>query len=97
MGLCIDVAHVAAGGGDPASVIRRYADRLVYVHLKDLDRATTTFRPLGEGDLDLDAIIDAVIDAGYDDWITVELDGFRGDQDLAAARSLRYLQRGKLS
>ena len=57
---------------------------------------TNAFRPLGEGDLDLDAIVEAVIDAGYDDWITVELDGFQGDQEHAAATSRQFLQRGKL-
>ncbi|WOQ69401.1 sugar phosphate isomerase/epimerase [Microbacterium limosum] len=97
IGLCADVAHIAAGGGDPAAVIRRHADRLAYVHLKDLDATTHAFMPLGEGDLDLGGIIDAVVDAGYDDWITVELDGYEGDQSAAAARSLRFLQAGKLA
>lgn len=97
IGLCADVAHIAAGGGDPEAVIRRYADRLAYVHLKDLDATSQAFMPLGEGDLDLTGIIDAVVAAGYDDWITVELDGYTGDQSAAAARSLRFLQAGKLA
>jgi inosose dehydratase len=33
IGLCADVAHLAAGGAEPAGVIRRYASRLVYVHM----------------------------------------------------------------
>ena len=32
---CPDTAHLVAGGGDPAELIRRHADRIVYVHLKD--------------------------------------------------------------
>jgi inosose dehydratase len=97
IGLCADVAHIAAGGGNPASVIARYADRLAYVHLKDVEATTNAFLPLGEGVLDLDAVIDAVVEAGYDDWITVELDGYPGDQDAAASRSLRFLQASKLA
>lgn len=97
IGLCADVAHIAAGGGDPVAVINRYAERLVYVHLKDVDLSTKGFMPLGEGDLELGPIVDAVIETGYDDWITVELDGYTGDQNAAAARSLQFLQASKLA
>jgi len=92
IGLCADVAHIAAGGGDPVAVIQKYADRLAYVHLKDLDQKTNAFLPLGAGDLDLTAIFAAVIDADYQDWITVELDGYEGDNDEAARKSLAFLQ-----
>jgi inosose dehydratase len=92
IGVCADVAHIAAGGGDPVSFINRYKNRLAYVHLKDIDLASNAFLPLGEGDLDLDGIVDAVALTGYDDWITVELDGYPGDQSEAAKRSLRFLQ-----
>lgn len=92
IGLCADVAHIAAGGGDPVAVIQKYADRLAYVHLKDLDQKTNAFLPLGAGDLDLTAIFAAVIDADYQDWITVELDGYEGDNDEAARKSLTFLQ-----
>lgn len=95
IGLCADVAHIAAGGGDPVDVINRYATRLRYVHLKDVDLSTNAFLPLGQGDLDLDSIIDAVLFARYDDWITVELDGYPGDQAEAAQRSLQFLQASK--
>ena len=96
IGLCADVAHIAGGGGDAAAVITKYADRLDYLHLKDIDLATNAFLPLGEGDLDLAAVIDATLAAGYDDWVTVELDGYPGDQAAAAARSLDYLRASKL-
>ncbi len=97
IGMCADVAHIAAGGGDPVAIIRRYADRLAYVHLKDVDLKTNAFLPLGEGDLDLGAIIDAVVDAGYQDWVTVELDGYQGDQSDAAVKSLTFLREGRLA
>ena len=97
IGLCADVAHIAAGGGDPTAVIHKYADRLAYVHLKDLDPRTNAFLPLGAGSVNMAAVIDALIDAGYQDWVTVELDGYNGDQNAAAARSLQFLQSGKLS
>lgn len=89
--LCADVAHIAAAGADPSAIIRRYADRLAYVHLKDANLTDGGFLPLGTGDVDLVAVIDAINAVGYDDWITVELDGYEGDLEVAAATSRAYL------
>ncbi len=88
---CPDTAHLAAGGGDPAALIRRYADRLAYVHLKDWNAESQQFRPLGEGDLDLADIVTAIRELGYDDWLMVELDYYDGDPKAAAEISKRYL------
>lgn len=92
IGFCPDTAHLAAGGGDPAALIRRYPERLAHVHLKDIDLATGTFLPLGEGDLDFDDIVTAVVDTGYDSWLVVELDSTDGDPKDAAAVSHAYLR-----
>lgn len=34
LGLCLDTAHCAYGGGDPIRVIRRYRERIWHVHFK---------------------------------------------------------------
>jgi inosose dehydratase len=91
IGFCPDTAHLAAGGGDPAELIRRYPDRIRHVHLKDLDRASTTFLPLGQGDLDFAEVLAAVREVGYDDWLIVELDSYDGDPAEAARISKAYL------
>lgn len=90
---CPDTAHLAGGGGDPAELIRRYQDRLAHVHLKDWDNASSEFRPLGEGDLDFPDIMRAIREAGYDDWLMVELDYYDGDPKVAAEISKRYIER----
>lgn len=36
VGLCLDTAHVVAGGGNPAVLIERHAGRIPYIQLKDL-------------------------------------------------------------
>ena len=92
IGFCPDTAHLAAGGGDPAALIRRYPERLKHVHLKDIDLATGTFLPLGQGDLDFDDILAAVVDAGYDSWLVVEPDSTDGTPKDAAAVSHAYLR-----
>jgi inosose dehydratase len=91
IGFCPDTAHLAAGGGDPAELIRRYPDRIRHVHLKDLDRASTTFMPLGQGDLDFADVLAAVREVGYDDWLIVELDSYDGDPAEAARISKAFL------
>lgn len=35
--LCFDAGHYAFGGGDPSAFVARHADRIGYVHLKDVD------------------------------------------------------------
>ena len=93
IGFCPDTAHLAAGGGDPAALIRRYPDRVRHVHLKDLRRDPLTFLPLGQGELDFADIVQAVREAGYDSWLLVELDAYDGDPKEAAEISKTYLDK----
>ena len=92
IGFCPDTAHLVAGGADPAALIRRHAARVVHVHLKDWHPDTRRFMPLGRGIVDLDGVLDALRDAGYDRWATVELDEFAGDPAEAASESLGWLR-----
>jgi inosose dehydratase len=89
---CPDTAHLAAGGGDPAALIRAHSDRIAHVHLKDLTTAPFAFQPLGQGDLDFDEILSAVREVGYDDWLVVELDTYDGDPKTAAEISKKFLE-----
>lgn len=38
-GLVLDTGHIYYAGGDPCAVLRRYKDRLDYVHFKDVNQA----------------------------------------------------------
>jgi inosose dehydratase len=91
IGFCPDTAHLAAGGGDPAELIRRYPDRIRHVHLKDFRADPFGFLPLGHGDLDFADILDAITETGYDSWLMVELDAYDGDPREAAEISKAYL------
>ena len=93
IGFCPDTAHLAAGGGDPAALIRRYPDRITHVHLKDLRTDPVEFLPLGAGVLDFPDILSAVAEAGYDSWLIVELDAYAGDPREAAEISKAYLDK----
>lgn len=90
IGFCPDTAHLEAGGGDPIDLIRTYADRIPYVHLKDY--ADGGFLPLGQGRQDFSRILDELRSAGYDGWITVELDTYPGHPAEAARISRTFLE-----
>lgn len=91
VGLCVDTGHLLVGGADPVALTERYPDRVVHVHLKDVDGAlarqvidgTLTFgaavkagmfRPLGEGDVDIAAMVRTLEGAGYHGWYVLEQD-----------------------
>jgi inosose dehydratase len=75
----LDIAHYRQGGGDPAAAIRKHADRLLFLHLKDVkDRAGSPggyrFVELGQGRVDVKAAIAALRDVKFRGWTVVELD-----------------------
>ena len=51
LGLCIDTGHTVVGGGDPVELARLHADRLVHLHLKDVDGAVLARLRAGEIDM----------------------------------------------
>lgn len=91
--ICPDLAHLAAGGGDPLAIVRKYYDRISFVHLKDLNQ--DGFAPLGTGTIDLEGILSFLGEQGYNGDYLVEVDGFAGDPQEACRVSYEYL-RGKL-
>lgn len=69
----LDTAHYQHAGGDPAEAVRRYAGRLLFLHLKDLD-AAHRFVELGRGRIDFKTVFAALDATGFDGWAVVELD-----------------------
>jgi inosose dehydratase len=52
LGLCVDTGHTVVAGGDPVEQVRKHADRLVHIHLKDVD--ADVLARLRSGDIDMD-------------------------------------------
>jgi inosose dehydratase len=48
VGWCFDTGHLLIGGVDPSDFVRRHADRIVHVHLKDVDAAVAARLRTGE-------------------------------------------------
>jgi inosose dehydratase len=79
----LDTAHLVAGGGDPAKAIEKYHDRLLFLHLKDVQdipadtpkaKYPFEFVELGRGRVDLPAVFAALDKVKFRGWAIVELD-----------------------
>ena len=80
----LDVAHYTQGGGDPVKAIDRYHDRLLFLHLKDVESVPPAagadparsyrFVELGRGRVDLPGVFAALKRVGFKGWAVVELD-----------------------
>jgi inosose dehydratase len=78
----LDIAHYFQGGGDPAKAIEKYSDRLLFLHLKDVELLPASaggkegyrFVELGRGSIDFPAVLDALRKISFRGWGIVELD-----------------------
>lgn len=78
----LDVAHYLQGGGDPAKAIEKYYDRLLFLHIKDVESLPNPsnrmrsfrFVELGKGRVDLPAVFEALDKVKFRGWAIVELD-----------------------
>jgi sugar phosphate isomerase/epimerase len=93
----LDTCWIHVGGEKPADYIRKYAKRMLAVHLKDYrpsdDGLEICMCPIGQGVLDFQDILKASEEAGAS-WMVVEQDfPSRGATPLECARmSIEYLK-----
>jgi inosose dehydratase len=78
----LDIAHYQQGGGNPVKAIRQYRERLLFLHIKDVenlaapDNRGRNYRwvELGRGRVDLPAVFTALKDVKFRGWAVIELD-----------------------
>ena len=100
--LCLDTAHTCLAGMGPAAAVRKYAERIGYMHLKDVDvhalskaqgrEKMRAFRALGEGNISFPAVIEALKEGGFDGYLCVELDNPRICNYQSAETSRKYIK-----
>jgi sugar phosphate isomerase/epimerase len=94
IGLCIDVGHTVRIGEDPARDIRRFADRVLDIHLKDVSAAVPEAKEIeaGHGVIDLPAILKALMKIRYKGVVAFEYEK-DGDAPLPGlAESVGYFR-----
>lgn len=106
LGLCLDSFHILARDGDPAGIAQIPGDKIFFLQLADAPRSTLDVlqwsRHLrcfpGQGGLDVAAVADAALRAGYRGPLSLEVfnDEFRQADSARTAidglRSLIHLQ-----
>ena len=70
--LCLDVSHIALVGEDPVAHLRKYHDRLGYVHLKDWGAGDFVEMGLGTLGLDFGACLHELERQAFGGWVVVE-------------------------
>ena len=98
----LDIAHYQQGGGDPVRAVEKYHDRLLFLHIKDVESLPSVdargrsyrFVELGRGRVDLPAVFAALKKVKFNGWAIIELDGVpdpsRTPKECAAI-SIKYL------
>ena len=90
-----DISHFDVAGIPTAESVAALAPHTIHTHVKDQRGTTPDFEFLipGEGDFDYVEYLNAMREAGYDDYITVEVSIMvqkREDYDPLAAAELSY-------
>jgi inosose dehydratase len=102
--MCLDTGHVAYAGMDPVALYAEWAERIPYLHLKDLDPvrrvgdfwasvAGGAFCPLGDGVVDFAGLLAALDARRFDGWCVIEQDRAPGGDPVGdLVRSRLHLQ-----
>jgi inosose dehydratase len=107
VGLLLDVAHYAQGGGNPAEAISKYKKRLNLLHIKDVlapkpnhqgpMKYNYQFVELGQGNkMDWKNLFGALKEAKFKGWCIIELDAVpnpASNPKEASQKSLEFLKK----
>ena len=99
LGVNLDTGNLWLGGGDPLEMIKTFGSRIEHVHWKDLpeemiEKRGTLFgcgmslTPLGEGVIGIEPIYQALVNAGFDGYTTLEIAG-----EEAVLKSFEFLKK----
>jgi inosose dehydratase len=88
-----DIGQLQKGGSDPVKVVKDYLPLVRHMHLKDYDGGPNFagYCPLGQGKVNIPAILDMVEAANMKGMIMVELDPSRG-MPVTAGETARIAQ-----
>ena len=94
IGFCLDVGHQRRAGLDPAAAIRKYADRIYDVHVKNIkiDPVQNYAKEGPRGELDLAGIFKALAESGYDGVCHIEYEKDFEDNLAEVAETVGYFR-----
>ncbi|MBN1123623.1 MAG: sugar phosphate isomerase/epimerase [Sedimentisphaerales bacterium] len=94
IGICMDIGHTQRMGIDPASDAKRFADRLLDVHIKDVSAATArgSTVEIGRGVIDIPKFLQTLIEIGYTGKVSFEYEKDADDPLAGLAESVGYVK-----
>ena len=96
IGICNDTGHFLRAGEDPVRAVEVFGKRTYGVHLKDV-KGGKTFTILGEGDLKLAELLQALAKIDYKYCVALEYEENPTDPIADIAKCLAAAQKAALS
>jgi len=93
-GLCVDVGHTQRAGVDPAGSIRKLADRVLDVHIKDVSAASAEGGTIevGRGVIDIPEVCRALLEIKFSGAVSFEFEKDGKDPLAGVAESVGYIR-----
>lgn len=94
IGLCNDIGHTMRSGVDPSESARKYADRLLDVHIKDVTAAEAkgSTCEVGRGVIDIPKFIRTLVEIDYAGIVSFEYEKDENDPMPGLAESVGYVR-----
>ena len=94
IGVCLDVGHNMRAGADPVEFIKKHGERIVEVHLKNIkvDPVANLAKEGPRGELDIEGIMKALAEQGFDGYCLVEYEKGAVTDDMELAETFGYFR-----
>ncbi|CAG4992428.1 hypothetical protein DYBT9275_00960 [Dyadobacter sp. CECT 9275] len=94
MGICLDIGHDIRFGSDPVADLKKYADRIFDIHLKNVTAASAAGRAveLGRGVIHIPALVGALRQIRYSGMCSLEYEKDMEDPLVGIAESVGYFK-----
>jgi inosose dehydratase len=94
VGICNDIGHTLRAGVDPSVSLKKFADRLLDVHMKDISEATAGGRAveIGRGVIDIPKLLKTLLEIGYRGVVAFEYEKDAEDPLPGLAESVGYVR-----
>jgi sugar phosphate isomerase/epimerase len=93
-GICMDIGHTQRIGVDPSDAAKKYFDRLLDIHIKDVSKASTDGATveIGRGVIDIPKFLKTLIDLGYKGVVNFEYEKDEDDPLPGLCESVGYVK-----
>ncbi|MBN2088483.1 sugar phosphate isomerase/epimerase [candidate division KSB1 bacterium] len=94
IGLCVDIGHTQRVAIDPSEAVKKYQDRLLDVHVKDVSASSPEGKTveIGRGVIDIPKFLKTLIKLKYTGKVSLEYEKDEADPLPGAAESIGYLR-----